>query len=531
MKTVYQNCLTLILAFSTFFASAQTPVLNSYPASSNVIFLDFDGHTVTGTSWNSNGAIVCDASTLDAPQITTIFNRVAEDYRPFTVNVTTDSSKYFSAPANRRMRVILTVSSSWYGSAGGVAYINSFNWGDNTPCFVFTALLNNNTKNIAEAASHEIGHTLGLRHQSSYDAVCNKLSEYNPGKGSGEIGWAPIMGVGYYQNMTLWNYGANPFGCNNYQDDLSIITSADNGISYRTDDHAANTSDATTAGFINNSFIVNGIVERPNDVDVIKFTTTGLGQFSLDALPYSIGGRNTGSNIDMEIELLNSAGSVIDIYNAENTLNTSFDTILIPDTYYLRVQGKGNMYAPNYASLGSYTLSAVFTPANALAVHKLQLKGIVENKQHKLEWEIAADEKVVAQMLETSANGTAFQQVTSLGAAARNYNNTSSSNGLVYYRLKITMENGRQYYSNIIALRNNGSNSKPYLIGNIITGTITISSPSAYTYTIYDAAGRTITKGVLTQGINHINPALTNNVYIIQYQNDSGFYTEKFSKQ
>ena len=40
------------------------------------------------------------------------------------------------------------------------------------------------------------------------------------GLGSGEIGWAPIMGVGYYKNFTLWNNGPNSFGCTNYQSDL-----------------------------------------------------------------------------------------------------------------------------------------------------------------------------------------------------------------------------------------------------------------------------------------------------------------------
>ncbi|RZL12666.1 MAG: hypothetical protein EOO89_19195 [Pedobacter sp.] len=137
---------------------------------------------------------------MNPTQITEIFNRVAEDYRPFNVNVTTDSTKYWSAPLYKRMRVVLTTSNAWYGNnAGGVAYSRSFTWGDNSPCFVFTALLGYDTKAVSEASSHEAGHTLGLRHQSSYDANCVKTAEYNGGRGSGETGWAPIMGVGYYK--------------------------------------------------------------------------------------------------------------------------------------------------------------------------------------------------------------------------------------------------------------------------------------------------------------------------------------------
>jgi hypothetical protein len=114
-----------------------------------------------------------------------------------------------------------------------VAFTNSFTWGDNTPCFVFTALHNYNLKNISEAASHEIGHTLGLSHQSAYDAVCNKTAEYNAGNGTGEIGWAPIMGVAYYRNVTLWHHGSSPWGCTYLQDDLGIITGSNNGFGFR----------------------------------------------------------------------------------------------------------------------------------------------------------------------------------------------------------------------------------------------------------------------------------------------------------
>jgi len=532
MKTAYQNCLILLLTFSTIISSAQIPILNSYPTSSNTIFLDFDGHTVTGSSWNSNGAITCDASTLNASQVTTIFNRVAEDYRPFNLNITTDSTRYWSAPAHRRMRVILTTSSSWYGAAGGVAYINSFNWADNTPCFVFTALLNNNTKNIAEATSHEIGHTLGLRHQSSYDAVCNKVSEYNAGRGAGEIGWAPIMGVGYYQNMTLWNYGANPFGCNAYQDDLSIITSNDNGITFRADDHANTTASASPANFSNNTFTVSGIIEKPADIDVIKFTTIALGRVIIDAVPYSVGSANTGSNLDIEVELLKSTGDIMGTYNSDATLGAAIDTSLDPGTYFLRVKGRGNIYAPNYASLGSYTLAANFSGGSSLPLHKLRLKGITENKKHKLDWEIVADEKIVTLTLEASTNGSNYLPVAELGATARAYSYSPPASTLLYYRLKLVLDNGRQHYSNVVALRNNGSNGRPYLIGTVVTSTITINSPAAYTYSIYDFAGRTVAKGSVIQGVNTINPSLPGNgIYMIQFQNNAEFYTEKFTRR
>src|SRR5215831_5248461 len=161
MKDQIKSVLLGVVCLATLATAAQVPVYSSYPSASAVIFLDFDGQTVSGTSWNIGGPIFCGPANLTTDQITEIFNRVAEDYRPFNINITTDSTKYFAAPANKRTRVILTVTSDWYGSAGGVSFVNSFSWGDNTPCFVFTALLNYNKKNVAEAVSHEAGHKLG----------------------------------------------------------------------------------------------------------------------------------------------------------------------------------------------------------------------------------------------------------------------------------------------------------------------------------------------------------------------------------
>ena len=531
MKTSYQNLLLAIFLLSSFTTFSQTPLLNSYPASSNVIFLDFDGHIVEGTSWNYNNSIVCDNANLSNSQIATIFNRVAEDFRPFTINVTTDSAKYLAAPADRRMRVVLTPSSSWYGSAGGVAYINSFNWGDNTPCFVFTALLNLNTKQISEATSHEIGHTLGLRHQSSYDAVCNKLSEYNAGKGSGEIGWAPIMGVAYYQNMTLWNYGANPFGCTNLQDDLSIITGYDNGIGFRADDFGNTAATATPVNFSNDGFTVEGIIERPNDADAVKFTLTAPGLFKTVASPFAIAAGNVGSNIDLEMELLDRDGNVIAVYNPDSSLSALIDTTLSAGTYYLRIYGKGNVYAPNYASLGSYNIGASVSPATTLPLHKLQLRGITENKQHKLTWEIIADERVVSQTLETATNGLTFHAIATIHQADRNYLANASA-GITYYRLAVRFDNGRTHYSNIVALKHDGNIVKPSLLGNLVTPNLRVNSPSAYAYVIHDMGGRIVAKGNIKPGVTDLPMKFsTAGMYFIQFEDNGNVFTERFIRQ
>lgn len=188
-------------------------------STTGVLFIDFDGELVQGTSWNYAGPIACDNSGLTLSQQQQILDSVKFRYQQFNIIVTADSAYYNAAPFNKRTRCIVTQTSSWYGSAGGVSFVGSFSWGDNTPNFVFSMLLNYNTKYIYEAIAHECGHSIGLYHQATYDSACIKLSDYNYGSG----GMAPIMGVAYYQPSATWWIGPNSYGCTNIQNDSLII--------------------------------------------------------------------------------------------------------------------------------------------------------------------------------------------------------------------------------------------------------------------------------------------------------------------
>ena len=78
MKILYPIYLAVLLIMShTLFA--QVPKLNSFPSAAAVIYLDFDGHTVNGTSWNSSGPIYAGPSNLSEDKVVEIFNRIAED--------------------------------------------------------------------------------------------------------------------------------------------------------------------------------------------------------------------------------------------------------------------------------------------------------------------------------------------------------------------------------------------------------------------------------------------------------------------
>lgn len=527
-------CVLLLMSFYSI-CHAQTPVMSSYDSAKAVIFLDFDGHTVDATSWNFAGPIVCGGSGLNDAQVTEVFNRVAEDYRPFNLNITTDSTKFLAAPLGKRMRVVITVSSSWYGSAGGVAYTNSFKWGDDSPCFVFSALLNYNIKFIAEAVSHEAGHTLGLYHQSFYDANCLKVTDYYGGVGTGEIGWAPIMGVGYYKNFTLWNNGPNSYGCANYQSDLDIITSTANGFGYRKDDHSNTADTATLFNFTSNQFNVSGVVEKNTDLDIFRFVMPYNGRFQLDAVPYNVGTGNAGSDLDLQVTLMNGSENVISVYNPGALLSSLVDTTLNAGTYYVRVEGKGNLYAPSYASLGSYSLIGRLDGGGggALPLRRLELRGAQNGDKHQLSWLIDADEAILQQILEVATDGRNFVPLTETTADARSYIYRPSNAGTLQYRMNVTFENGRRNYSNVITVRENSSGPRPKLVSNLITtNSIYVSSPGNFVYDLIDLNGKIIEKGKLVSGINTIDAGLlSRGMYVIRFDGNGQQWTDKLLRQ
>jgi hypothetical protein len=219
----------------------------------------------------------------------------------------------------------------------------------------------------------------------------------------------------------------------------------------------------------------------------------------LDALPYHVAAGFNGANVDLQVELTNGTETVV--YNPENMLKASIDTVLSAGIWYLRVLSKGNAFAPDFASLGSYTINANII-ANTLPLHKLGLKAIMENNRHKLEWEIVADENIVEQIIEVAEDGLRFQSLHTASTLARTYQYLPAKTAQLYYRLKVTFDNGRTYYSNVVSLRSQGANSKPELRGNVVTSTLTISSPLGYQYAVFDMAGRQLLAGRMAEGQN-----------------------------
>jgi hypothetical protein len=342
--------------------SAAMPLLSSNPNATAKLFLDFNGHTTSGTAWNSNfnggAAFTTAAYSVDADpnfsateisNITEIWKRVAEDFAPFNIDVTTIDPGNMSAANNMRV-VIGGAWDDWFeesGGAGGVAYLYSWSSSGDTPAYVFEENLGNgNAKYTAEAISHEAGHTLGLDHQSAYSGTA-KTAEYNPGGN----GWAPIMGVSYSQDLTTWHNGPNADGYNNLQDDMAVIASSGNGFGgYRSDDYGNTNAAATVLTVSGTSVSGSGIIAQNNDIDVFSFTT-GAGTINLNLAVASV-----GANLDAVLELYNSTGSLVASNNPTNTQSASISQSVAAGNYFLHVKSNGS-----YGRVGQYSISGTIS--------------------------------------------------------------------------------------------------------------------------------------------------------------------------
>jgi hypothetical protein len=358
------------------------PIRSSKPGAESVIYLDFNGHTVTGTAWNTligRTSFQCvpfdvdgDPTTFsDAEQafIVEVWERVSEDFKAFNINVTTVEPATFTT---KTARALITKNKDAAGAnnpsstAGGVGYLNVFGTADYptrySPTFAYFNSVANLARNVAEVVSHEVGHNLGLSHDGT------KSAEYYTGHGTGEASWAAIMGASYNRNFTQWSKGEY-YNSNNSQDDLAII-SAKSG--WASDDIGGSTTDAASVTMNGNSFLAEGHIGGNSDSDLHRITTNQT-VLTVNAESFKIAGSATfGSNLGIKLELLSPSGTLVASSTASGQSTGTLTSNISPGTYFIRVSGSGNgsplASAPtgfaSYASMGAYKLWGTAGSAN-----------------------------------------------------------------------------------------------------------------------------------------------------------------------
>jgi hypothetical protein len=363
-------------------SEANSFLLHSKPGATNILYLDFDGHDVQNSSWNyssgkavhpmrpySRDADYYNFSQTEIDIIVDSWRQVSEDLAPFDIDVTTQEPVSFGSNVGH---VLVTQKLDADGeliydcNCGGVAWVNVWGSPGGFPGLVF----NISMLGVVEAASHEFGHNLGLYH----DGVTGGTAYYR-GHGVGSVSWGSIMGVGYYTNVTQWNQGEYT-GANNPEDDLLEIS---NRLGYQADDHEdvqfeeatplviTNGTDVSSLGRVSDpswaTFDNKGIIEDRDDIDLFSMNV-GAGTLDLTATPahHEVypGSTRRGSNLDIEVTLLDNFGSVLQTSNPDFEINANINyAVIAPGTYYLEVTGvgRGDPLADgytDYASIGQY---------------------------------------------------------------------------------------------------------------------------------------------------------------------------------
>ena len=371
------------------FPLPQTFLLHSKAGSNRTIYLDFNGHTVSGTSWNApsseggsnlpNGAHPAwdpagdgaAFSNSERELVQDVWRRVAEDFAPFDVDVTTQDpgvaaiERTDAADQVYGTRALITPSTQarqflCNSTCGGIAYLDVFDfwWTDPTfadyyqPAWVFAQGFSNNSKWLAEAVSHEVGHNLSLGH----DGLTSPAAGYYDGANNDN--WAPIMGVGYSQPISQWSKGDYTNANNTTQDDIALMAVAAR-IPFRSDEAGGTTATAAAALPTGSAYITNR-----TDKDVFSLGTCS-GSLTLTANPVAV-----SPNLDIQMRLLNSSGAAVTTANPVSTrvdydvatgMNASISTSVASGTYFVEIDGVGKGLPTasydDYASIGAYTLT------------------------------------------------------------------------------------------------------------------------------------------------------------------------------
>lgn len=355
---------------------SETFTLHSNPGSTRKLLLDVDGATVSGSVWNTMDGLPdgthpawdpagdgAGFSDDERAMVQEVWAMVAEDYAPFGVDVTTEDPgaagmvRSSQSDTSYGARVLITPSPVAHQilcplACGGVAYLGVYDAVNSQaqPAWVFPPALMDQPKAVAEAATHEAGHNLGLEHDGVGDGKAG--NGYYAGHGI----WAPIMGVGYDRPLVQWSAGSY-VGASNREDDLALITAY---LGRRADEAPGTWSAAVPppAG--------EALITTRDDVDAYRLGTCTANSL-VEVAPAAL-----APDLDVRLALYDASGVLRSSsqptagFGDGTTASGLGATLTLPETgpgWVITVDGVGqgtwssNGY-DDYASLGAYTVSA-----------------------------------------------------------------------------------------------------------------------------------------------------------------------------
>lgn len=352
------------------------PTFHSLAGARASLYLDFDGYDPSGVTPFSLDADRANLTTDEQDMILEICQRVAEDYSPFNIDVTTVE------PAGAADGQYVRVAIGNTGGYPGDAEVGTFRDGNS----------NNNTARVqagdvsdmnsawhrasqwAVTVSHEAGHVLGLGHQSSYDSNGKLVHEYD----SGTTDKAPIMGS-YYPFMNdgvmrigyraTWSEGPTYAGPNSIQNDIQVIAGDQNGFGFRKDEAGRDFDKPRVLQPSAGTATIDGVIAKPRDKDYYAFDTTG-GTATINVAVTHVAHENywpnlLAANLDSTLKLYRDNGTSkptrVLTASPSDSLEANINVNLAAGRYFVVVGSKGEA-----GDVGQYKLrvTAPFVPSS-----------------------------------------------------------------------------------------------------------------------------------------------------------------------
>lgn len=412
--------------------TTKQPAFSSQPGAAMVLFLNFDGEYVNDSYWNSQmgGATQCYGPNYSDAKIKSIWEGVAEKYRPWNINVTTDRAVFDGKSKALRHMVIYT--NTW-GSGGGIADIGSIANNGTDYCFVFFNHLEDNVNDMTVTGAHESGHAFGLQHDGS-------TSDGNYYKGQGN--WGPIMGNNYQtQNRDIWQWSKGEYngatahgGAPNVQDDVSIIANNPN-VGYKKDEDDNTTATAVAIVPEADGTVLasknNGVITIRTDKDYFKFKT----EAGTVTFKFQSSNKNWSDEgvLDIQARLLDDKGTELQLSNPTASgsnygLDANISKSVAAGTYYLEIDGVGYLdpkttgYS-DYASIGYYEITGSYKPT---------ITGIDEQTpgNNVLVYPNPANETLYISFADASSKAESVKIVNTLGQVVRAVANPQAQAGI-----------------------------------------------------------------------------------------------------
>lgn len=247
-----------------------------------------------------------------------------------------------------------------------------------------------------------------------------------------------------------------------------------------------------------------------------------------------------------DIRIVKYSGTNVDLDWKNNQDVSSLYSSITPS--YLGYYGFTNEFRFFEFQVNSYSefWLALTSQTNILPLELITFTAEKRNNKMFLSWQTANEVNTKNFIVQKSSNGSAFSDVgtvkslSPIGTNSYTYTDNNPFQATNYYRLKMEDNDGRFTYSNILAIKLSGFNTKLTVYPNPAHNTASILFNSIavnkYSINITDITGRSIkhVEGVSTIGTNTIGidvRSLSKGTYVIKMNNENGRQSIKFNKQ